>query len=108
MKQKGNEMKIWMGSTKCDICGCECKKELIDGATREGPWAVMCPKCHRIHGCGLGSGVGQKYVRNLYGEFIKVEKKRKVSSERAMMVRIAMEMGLTREEAEMEVNDYLG
>ena len=100
--------KIWMGSTKCDICGCDITTELVDGMTNMGPWAVMCPKCHRIHGVGLGAGRGQKYRRDESGDFVKVEKKRKVSSERAAMIRIAMEMGLTREEAEMEVADYLG
>ena len=102
-------MKVWMGSTKCDICGAECTTELVDGATQSGPWAVMCPKCHKIHGVGLGTGRGQKYRKNAAtGEFVKVEKKRKVSSGRAAMIRVAMDMGLTREEAEMEVADFLG
>ena len=32
--------KIWMGSTKCDICGEELTKTLIDGQTVYGSWAV--------------------------------------------------------------------
>ena len=100
--------KKWFGSTRCDLCGCEITDALVDGATRMGPWAVMCPKCHKIHGIGLGTGRGQMYKRDADGDFVKVEKKRKVSSQRAAMIRIAMDMGLTREEAEMEVADFLG
>ena len=39
--------KKWLGSTKCDICGTECIHEdwFVDGATRQGPWALMCPTC---------------------------------------------------------------
>ena len=101
-------MKTWLGSTKCDICGREIEKTLIDGMTQMGPWAVMCPTCHKIHGVGLGDGRGQKYVKNAEGEFVKVEKKRKVSRQRAFMISVAMSMGLTREEAEMQVADYCG
>ena len=101
-------MKTWMGSTTCDFCGKTCEKELVDGLTQIGGWAVMCPKCHKIHGCGLGTGLGQKYVKDTNGDFVKVEKKRKASREHAAMIRVAMDLGLTREEAEMEVGDFLG
>ena len=100
--------KIWMGSTKCDICGEELTKTLIDGRTSNGSWAVMCPKCHKIHGVGLGTGKGQKYVRDTEGDFVKVEKKVKKNSQRAMMVRMAMSLGLSRDEAEMNVDDFMG
>ena len=100
--------KIWMGSTKCDICGEELTKTLIDGRTSNGSWAVMCPKCHKIHGVGLGTGKGQKYVRDTEGDFVKVEKKVKKNSQRAMMVRMAMSLGLSRDEAEMDVDDFMG
>ena len=100
--------KIWMGSTKCDICGEELTKTLIDGRTSNGSWAVMCSKCHKIHGVGLGTGKGQKYVRDTEGDFVKVEKKIKKNSQRAMMIRMAMSLGLSRDEAEMDVDDFIG
>ena len=100
--------KTWMGSTKCDFCGREIADTLVDGVTTGGAWAVMCPRCFKIHGVGLGTGCGQQYKKDNSGEFVKVEKKRKVSSQRAAMIQVAMDMGLTREEAEMEVADFLG
>ena len=47
-----------------------CKKDLIkldyfiDGATTQGPWALMCKPCHIDHGVGLGLGLGQMYKKN--------------------------------------------
>jgi len=41
---------------------------------RSGPWATMTQKSYDIHGAQrLGTGFGQKYVRNAAGEFHKVE-----------------------------------
>ena len=100
--------KIWMGSTKCDICGEKLTKNLIDGQTVYGSWAVMCPKCHEIYGVGLGTGKGQKYVRDEVGDFVKVEKKFKKNRNRDMMIRMAMSLGLSRDEAEMDVDDFMG
>ena len=97
--------KIWMGSTKCDICGEELSKTIIDGMTANGSWAVMCPKCHKIHGVGLGTGKGQKYVRDEVGDFVKKVKKNR---NRDMMIRMAMSLGLSRDEAEMDVDDFMG
>jgi hypothetical protein len=57
--------KKWLGSwpTKCDICKVNLANEpkFIDGRTQEGPWALMCLLCYRLHGVGLGTGKGQKY-----------------------------------------------
>jgi hypothetical protein len=55
-------VKYWMGTrpTRCDICNQRLISYFIDGATR-GPWALMCGTCHKIHGRGLGLGLGQKY-----------------------------------------------
>jgi len=57
---------VWVGEppTRCDICGKRIKNIFIDGKTRMGPWAFMCPECHRRFGVGLGVGRGQKYVKN--------------------------------------------
>lgn len=53
----------WIGTkpTHCDVCHRELRKEFIDGKTTMGPWAIMCSRCHKSHGVGLGTGRGQKY-----------------------------------------------
>ena len=55
--------KRWHGpASVCDICRCELVDEyFVDGRTKMGPWALMCPSCHRKYGVGLGTGFGQKY-----------------------------------------------
>lgn len=66
--------KKWMGSDPeaCDICRHIITKCFIDGRTRMGPWAMMCPSCFKSSGTGLGIGKGQKY--ELKGnEFVKTE-----------------------------------
>ena len=45
----------------CDMCKKDHLDTYIDGYTIFGSWANMCPKCHELYGCGLGSSVGQKY-----------------------------------------------
>lgn len=57
--------KQWLSPApiKCDLCDHPITGTFIDGKTRMGPWANMCPSCHRIHGSGLGMGRGQKYTR---------------------------------------------
>lgn len=35
---------------------------VYDGKTKSGPWANMCEPCFKIHGVGLGLGVGQHLV----------------------------------------------
>lgn len=58
---------VWSGTnpTQCEVCDCSLIRcgEFIDGKTKMGPWAMMCPGCHKSHGCGLGTGKGQKYER---------------------------------------------
>lgn len=56
--------RYWMGSKPvvCDICKGDLVDEFVDGATRRGPWGMMCLKCHAMFGFGLGEGVGQKYT----------------------------------------------
>ena len=49
----------------CDFCGDEAH---YDGKTRLGPWAYMCNECLRIHGLGLGLGVGQELIVEKRGE----------------------------------------
>lgn len=52
-----------MGSMTCDFHGCDLSKYefFVDGKTKMGPWAVMCPKAFRTYGVGIGLGKGQKY-----------------------------------------------
>lgn len=55
--------------------------EFIDGRTAYGPWAIMSPLSHTIHGARdryglpalLGTGTGQRYQRQPDGRFLKVE-----------------------------------
>jgi hypothetical protein len=55
--------KKWMGSTpqRCDVCLLPFKWWFIDGKLSIGPWGLICVSCHATHGCGLGTGRGQKY-----------------------------------------------
>lgn len=46
----------------CDICKCVITDTVYDGQTKRGPWAYMCEACFIIHGVGLGTGLGQKFV----------------------------------------------
>lgn len=57
--------KKWIGTwpAECDICRFPLNKGsyFVDGKTVSGPWALMCPKCFKFYGIGLGTGKGQKY-----------------------------------------------
>ena len=54
-------MPRWNGSSPmCDICG-EAQNWFVDGKTKAGPWAIMCPLHFDMYGIGLGLGKGQKY-----------------------------------------------
>ena len=54
----------WLSEiTVCELCGKPFGKYFIDGKTAIfGPWGLMCEKCHSEVGCGLGLGLGQKYL----------------------------------------------
>ena len=66
--------RYWCGEPPkvCDITGIEIKDCFIDGQTKQGPWAIMTPESHRAYGRGLGQGVGQKYIRQGDGRWLKV------------------------------------
>ena len=59
---------IWLSKPpeQCDLCKQPLGDYMIDGKTEDGPWAIMCPSCHRYHGFGFGLGHGQLYER--YGK----------------------------------------
>ena len=69
--------KMWQGiePKTCDIpaCGNLITTEFVDGATRMGPWANMCPSCHMKYGRGCGTGQGQRYRKDKDGHFVKIE-----------------------------------
>lgn len=57
---------------KCDWCSGPIKDVFIDGLMRTvGRWANLCPKCHAIHGAGLGLGQGQEFTRQEDGRWLK-------------------------------------
>lgn len=56
--------KIWLSVLTCDICQAALSNKFIDGGTIYGPWAIMCPDCHKKLGSGLGTGKGQEYTYN--------------------------------------------
>ena len=75
-----SEQKFWMGDdpdvcgdAKCDICHHIVTDVFVDGVTKMGPWAIMCESCHSNNGLPLGTGRGQKYVRQPDKRWLKVE-----------------------------------
>jgi hypothetical protein len=69
------EDKYWMGPVpkQCDICQRPITDTFVDGAIKLGPWGVMGLCCFEKWGRGLGTGRGQKYVKQENGHFKKVE-----------------------------------
>ena len=66
--------KVWAGlaPSKCDICGTELSTEFFDFRVPScGRWANGCPACFERQGGRLGTGLGQKYIKQ-DGKFIKV------------------------------------
>ena len=56
----------WLGSKidKCDLCTDPIKDKFIDGRlSAVKTWAIMCERCFRKHGVGLGIGKGQMYEK---------------------------------------------
>ena len=67
-------VKLYLGRVpeQCDLCKCLIINTFIDGVTKMGPWANMCPSCHASHGRGLGIGKGQMYSKRADGRWEKV------------------------------------
>lgn len=57
---------ISSGAKPCDICTMGeaggSGKASVDGKTRMGPWANMCPEHFMDFGVGLGVGMGQRLL----------------------------------------------
>jgi hypothetical protein len=58
-----SKQKVWTGRVgPCQFCHTSLEgKSFVDGATRMGPWAIMCLDCHKVEGHGIGQGRGQQY-----------------------------------------------
>jgi hypothetical protein len=65
----------WQGClNSIDDFGVRYDGTMIDGRTKDGPWANMTETSWRRHGCGLlGTGHGQKYEQQADGRWLKVE-----------------------------------
>lgn len=64
----------WLGDVKAsDDFGDEITTQFIDGRTNRGPWGIMTPANHVLHGVGLGTGLGQLYRLQADGRWLKVE-----------------------------------
>lgn len=66
MRNERSQMnKIWLCDppVDCNICHTQPLTTFVDGGTQMGPWAIMCPKCHKMFGLGLGTGKGQEYTQ---------------------------------------------
>jgi hypothetical protein len=68
-----NCVKFWEGAepNECELCLKKIKDIFVDGKTKFGPWAMLCPTCHSNSGAGLGVGRGQKYVKSESGQWVK-------------------------------------
>lgn len=63
----------WLSAVSdCEICNRPLTKEMVDGKTNWGPWALMCVPCHNNHGGRLGLGIGQKYEKQPGGRWLKI------------------------------------
>lgn len=69
------ESKYWFGHVgEKDDFGDKIGDEIIDAATKMGPWALMTPKSFKTHGRGkLGTGSGQRYKKQKDGKWLKIE-----------------------------------
>lgn len=68
--------KSWVGTppSHCDICKTELGTEFYDfRVPTVGQWANGCKACFKRYGGRLGTGLGQKYVRQDDGKFNRVE-----------------------------------
>ena len=55
----------------CDNCKLPFKTFMYDAKTVYGTWANLCSDCFNVLGLGIGTGLGQQYIQNEAGEWIK-------------------------------------
>lgn len=69
-------METWCGTPPeiCNLCQLLIDEGFIDGQLAQPPhsWAILCPKCHKENGRGLGPGLGQLYQK-IGDVFVKIE-----------------------------------
>ena len=60
-----SEKKRWLSEVpeRCQVCNEPIDNVFIDGWAG-GPWALMCPSCHKMYGVGVGTGRAQEYTFN--------------------------------------------
>jgi hypothetical protein len=75
-----NTKRYWMGSgpAKCDLSDIapgkhDINTKFVDGKTKMGPWAIMCLRCARERGVGIGQGKGQLYEYQENGKWLKID-----------------------------------
>jgi hypothetical protein len=56
----------------CDICKGPIIHSFVNGLTRSGTYAIMCPACHLREGVGLSPVLGQLYEERNAGDFVKL------------------------------------
>jgi len=69
--------------SKCDVCKAKIGKTFYDASLRGMGWGNVCPSCFKMHGKGLGVGLGQKYNKNEEGKYekeVQQEPKKKLSA----------------------------
>jgi hypothetical protein len=59
----GGEVQVHVPPDTCDFCRRPIAEGdfFVDGQTRDGTLANMCPNCYAEHGTGIGWGIGQLY-----------------------------------------------
>ena len=76
MDRANKEQSYFCGTVEqCDICQCYFRDQqyLVDCELKDKPgWCYMCGSCFSKHGKGIGYGVGQLYMRQPNGKWLKV------------------------------------
>lgn len=68
-------MIYWHGTPPetCQICRHPILDNFVNGATLQGPWHLMCLRCHELHGRSFGTNRGQAYQRQPDNRWLKVQ-----------------------------------
>jgi hypothetical protein len=64
----------WLGNVpQFDDFGSLVITQFVAGKTSSGLWALMSLLSFRTHGVGIGPGLGQRYVKQQDGRWLKME-----------------------------------
>lgn len=55
----------------CDNCHCDFGRTMYDCKTVYGSWANLCTECFNVLGLGIGTGLGQQYIKEDSGDWVK-------------------------------------